>query len=107
MQAAIGSVPLAMDLLCGALVLSVAVLAILITAPLGAIGILTLTPYETAIIAADVAVKASGVQVGFLDRFTGSVVVAGDVESVETALRAVCDCLERGLGFAVTGITRT
>ena len=74
---------------------------------LGAIGILTLTPYETAISAADVAVKASGVQVGFLDRFTGSVVVAGDVESVETALRAVCDCLERGLGFAVTGITRT
>ena len=38
-QAAIGSVPLAMGLLCGQLVLSVAVLAILITAPLGAIGI--------------------------------------------------------------------
>lgn len=38
-QAAIGSVPLAMGLPCGALVLSVAVLAILITAPLGAIGI--------------------------------------------------------------------
>ena len=38
-QAAIGSVPLAMGLPCGALMLSVAVLAILITAPLGAIGI--------------------------------------------------------------------
>ena len=38
-QAAIGSVPLAMGLPCGALVLSVAGLAILITAPLGAIGI--------------------------------------------------------------------
>lgn len=38
-QAAIGSVPLVMGLPCGALVLSVAVLAILITAPLGAIGI--------------------------------------------------------------------
>lgn len=37
-QAAIGSVPLAMGLPCGRLVLSVAVLAILITAPLGAIG---------------------------------------------------------------------
>ena len=37
-QAAIGSVPLAMGLPCGKLVLSVAVLAILITAPLGAIG---------------------------------------------------------------------
>ena len=37
-QAAIGSVPMALGLLCGPLVLSVAVLAILITAPLGAIG---------------------------------------------------------------------
>ena len=38
-QAAIGSVPLAMGLPCGELVLSVAVLGILITAPLGALGI--------------------------------------------------------------------
>lgn len=37
-QAAIGSVPLAMGLSCGKIVLSVAVLAILITAPLGALG---------------------------------------------------------------------
>lgn len=37
-QAAIGSVPLAMGLPCGKIVLSVAVLAIIITAPLGAIG---------------------------------------------------------------------
>lgn len=38
-QAAIGSVPLAIGLPCGQIVLSVAVLAILITAPLGAFGI--------------------------------------------------------------------
>lgn len=38
-QAAIGSVPLSAGLSCGKMVLSVAVLAILITAPLGAIGI--------------------------------------------------------------------
>ncbi len=37
-QAAIGSVPLSLGLPCGNLVLSVAVLSILITAPLGAIG---------------------------------------------------------------------
>ena len=37
-QAAIGSVPLAMGLPCGKIVLSVAVLAILITTPLGALG---------------------------------------------------------------------
>ena len=38
-QAAIGSVPLSLGLPCGKIVLSVAVLAILMTAPLGAIGI--------------------------------------------------------------------
>lgn len=38
-QAAIGSVPLAAGLPCGKIILSVAVLAILITAPIGAIGI--------------------------------------------------------------------
>ena len=38
-QAAIGSVPLSLGLPCGKIILSVAVLAILITAPLGAIGI--------------------------------------------------------------------
>ena len=36
---AIGAVPLAMGLPCGALVLAAAVLGILVTAPLGAIGI--------------------------------------------------------------------
>lgn len=38
-QAAIGSVPLSLGLPCGKIILSVAVLAILITAPLGALGI--------------------------------------------------------------------
>ena len=38
-QAAIGSIPLALGLSCGKIVLTVAVLAILITAPLGAFGV--------------------------------------------------------------------
>ncbi len=38
-QAAIGSVPLSMGLSCGNIVLSVTMLGILITAPLGALGI--------------------------------------------------------------------
>ncbi|WP_315079576.1 BMC domain-containing protein [uncultured Clostridium sp.] len=73
----------------------------------GAIGILTLTPFETAIIAADIAAKASDVEIGFLDRFTGSVVINGDVESVETALNAVNDTLKNLLGFTQAPITRT
>ncbi|MBN7774442.1 BMC domain-containing protein [Clostridium aminobutyricum] len=73
----------------------------------GAIGILTLTPYETAIIAADIATKTADVQIGFLDRFTGSVVINGDVQSVETALHAVNKTLKEMLGFDATAITRT
>ena len=74
---------------------------------LGAIGILTLSPFETAIIAADLAAKAASVQVGFLDRFTGSVVIAGDVDSVETALLKVCTTLQQRLHYTVPEITRT
>ena len=73
----------------------------------GAIGILTISPYEASIIAADVATKAADVEIGFLDRFTGSVVVSGDVQSVETALKAVCTILKNTLGFTVVDITRS
>ncbi|MCG8484171.1 MAG: BMC domain-containing protein [Clostridia bacterium] len=73
----------------------------------GAIGILTLSPYETAIIAADIATKAADVEIGFLDRFTGSVVISGDVQSVSTALEAVTDTLSNLLGFTTVPITKT
>ncbi|MBR0597376.1 BMC domain-containing protein [Sinanaerobacter chloroacetimidivorans] len=73
----------------------------------GAIGILTLTPYETSIIAADIATKEANVEIGFLDRFTGSVVITGDVQSVETALTAVNETLKNMLGFETTPITKT
>ena len=73
----------------------------------GAIGILTLSPYETSIIAADIATKEADVQIGFLDRFTGSVVITGDVQSVETALEAVNRILKNMLGFETTPITKT
>ena len=43
----------------------------------GAIGILTITPCEAALIAADVATKTAAVDIGFMDRFTGSVVLVG------------------------------
>ncbi|MCG8483712.1 MAG: BMC domain-containing protein [Clostridia bacterium] len=73
----------------------------------GAIGILTLSPYETSIIAADIATKAANVEIGFLDRFTGSVVITGDVQSVEAALTSVNEVLKEMLGFETASITRT
>lgn len=73
----------------------------------GAIGILTLTPYETAIIAADIATKVADVEIGFLDRFTGSVLISGDVDSVYEALNSVNETLKDMLGFTICPITRT
>lgn len=73
----------------------------------GAIGILTLTPGETAIIAADIATKAARVDIGFLDRFTGTVVIVGDVASVEAALKEVNAILEMELKFTPARITRS
>ncbi|MCI9164527.1 MAG: BMC domain-containing protein [Oscillospiraceae bacterium] len=73
----------------------------------GALGIMTITPSEAAIIGADTAAKAANVSVVFVDRFNGSLVISGDVASVEAALRDVLRVLERILRFAPTEITRT
>ena len=72
-----------------------------------AIGILTITPSEASIIAADVATKAAGVSLGFVDRFSGSVVFTGDVSAVESALNEVTNVLGDLLSFSSTRITRT
>ena len=73
----------------------------------GAIGILTLSPSETAIIAGDIAIKSSGVTLGFVDRFSGTVIVTGTVSQVESALSAVIDYATEKLGFDVCNLTRT
>lgn len=75
--------------------------------PSGAIGILTLTPSETVMIAADLATKAANVEIGFLDRFTGALVIIGEVADVDTALRQIGSYLARDLGYATCPVTRS
>lgn len=72
-----------------------------------AIGIITLSPAETAIIAGDIATKASGAELGFLDRFSGTLIVTGTVSQVSEALTAVMDYTKNTLGFTVCPITKT
>ncbi|WP_434515651.1 ethanolamine utilization microcompartment protein EutS [Dechloromonas sp. ARDL1] len=72
-----------------------------------AIGIMTLTPGETAMIAGDIATKAASVEIGFLDRFSGALVIYGSVGAVEEGLVQVTGVLERLLGYSVCRITRT
>ncbi|MFV0430416.1 MAG: BMC domain-containing protein [Arachnia sp.] len=76
-------------------------------APGAAIGVLTITPSEAAIIAGDLATKASDVELGFVDRFSGSVVVLGRLADVDQAVRNVVDGLCDGLGFARPPLTRS
>jgi len=73
----------------------------------GALGVLTITPSEGAIIAADVATKKAAVDLVFVDRFSGTLVVCGDVTSVEAALLEVLHVLSDKMGFAPAELTRT
>ncbi len=73
----------------------------------GAIGIVTMTPAETAIIAADLSTKASGAQLGFVDRFSGTLIITGTVSQVEASVNAVCEYSKNTLNFTVCPITKT
>lgn len=72
-----------------------------------AIGIMTLSPAETAIIAGDISIKASGAVLGFVDRFSGTVIITGTVSQVESSLLATVDYVKEKLGFSVCEITKT
>ena len=72
-----------------------------------AIGVMTISPAETAIIIADIAVKSSGAELGFVDRFSGSLIITGSVSEVESATRAILDYSRSTLGYSICEITKT
>jgi ethanolamine utilization protein EutS len=73
----------------------------------GAVGIMTITPGEGSIIAADTASKSSNIRIEFVDRFTGGLVFSGEVSAVETALVNALHALTDTLGFEPSEITRS
>ena len=72
-----------------------------------ALGILTITPSEAAIIAADIATKAADVDIGFLDRFSGSLVITGSVADVEAAMNKIIEIFKGVLSFSTANITKS
>ena len=72
-----------------------------------AIGILTVSPAETAIIMADVAMKSAAIDLGFVDRFSGSLIISGTVSEVEASEQAILSYVRDELKYTVCGITRT
>ena len=72
-----------------------------------AIGVLTVSPAETAVITADIALKASGAELGFVDRFSGTLIITGTVSEVEASFVAITDYFRNVLKFSVCDVTKT
>ena len=72
-----------------------------------AIGIVCMTPAESAIVMADIALKASGAEIGVVDRFSGTLILLGTVSEVSESITAVLADAEGTLKFTVCNLTKT
>ena len=66
------------------------------------IGMIRFTPWE-----AVVAVKSADVQIGFMDRFCGSLIITGGLSEVMTAVEEVVRFFDEVLGFKTCEIHRS
>ena len=71
------------------------------------IGILTMWPAEIAVIGGDLAFKNAQITMGFLDRFSGTLIFTGRISNVQSAISAILAYLKSKLGFTVCEITKT
>ncbi len=72
-----------------------------------AIGLIRFTPWEAVVAAADIAVKSADVQIGFMDRFCGSLILTGGLAQVQTAVEEVVRSFREDLGFRVCEIRKS
>ena len=72
-----------------------------------ALGILSMSPAEISVIAGDMAVKTANIDLGFIDRFSGTLIFTGRISEVEAAIQAINKYLEEKLKFTICEITRT
>ena len=71
------------------------------------IGLIRFTPWEVVVVAADVATKSADVQIGFMDRFCGSLIITGGLSEVQTAVEDVVRFFKEALGFQTCQIHRS
>lgn len=70
------------------------------------IGLIRFTPWEAVVVAADVAIKSAHVEIGFMDRFCGSLILTGGLVQVQTAVEEVVRFFGEDLGFHTCQIHR-
>lgn len=67
-----------------------------------AIGIVTMSPAESAIIAADISLKSAGIEIAFIDRVSGTLVITGTI-----ALKSLIYYCKEELSFTICSVTKT
>lgn len=70
------------------------------------VGMIRFTPWESVVVAADVAIKSANVEIGFMDRFCGSLIITGGLSEVQTAVEEVVRFFDQVLGFKTCEIHR-
>ena len=71
------------------------------------LGLIRFTPWEAVVVAADVAMKSADVQIGFMDRFCGSLILTGGLSEVETAVEEVVRFFGEALGFQTCAVHKS
>lgn len=71
------------------------------------IGLIRFTPWESVVVAADVAMKSANIEIGFMDRFCGSLIILGGLAEVQTAVEEVVRFFGEVLGFNTCEIHRS
>lgn len=71
------------------------------------IGMVRFTPWEAVVVAADVAMKSADVQLCFMDRFCGSLIISGGLSEVQTAVKEVVRFFGEELDFSVCPIHKS
>ena len=71
------------------------------------IGMIRFTPWEAVVVAADVAVKSADIQISFMDRFCGSLIITGGLSQVQTAVESVVKFFDEVLDFKTCSIHRS
>ena len=70
------------------------------------IGLIRFTPWEAVVAAADIATKSADVQISFMDRFCGSLILTGGLSEVQTAVEEVVRFFDAELGFQTCKIEK-
>ena len=71
------------------------------------IGLIRFTPWEAVVVAAYVAMKSADVQIGFMDRFCGSLIITGGLSQVQTAVEEVVRFFDEVLHFKTCAVHKS